>query len=312
MKGRLDGCLLGTCIADFTEEHGGRAGGAEQEWFRPLSIASYTDPSDRRLSYLGKWQHGARSRQMRRPDVGAAFMHHSIGRPLFHVKVCGVTTPADATLAAEAGADAVGFNFVAGSPRRIDPARAREATAALPGDVLAVGVFAGMPAAEMLAIARAVGLGAVQLHGHLTGDSLAFDPPERCGDLAGLPVIRAVRMEGGSLAAARRWLEAAATAGRGPDMVIVDASVLAAASAGVLGGTGHVVDWEQFAREEPLGLPLALAGGLTAANVAAAIRATGVQAVDTASGVEAAPGRKDAGLMRAFIGAAREALESLG
>lgn len=234
-------------------------------------------------------------------------------RPLFHVKICGVTTPADARLAADAGADAVGFNFVAGSPRRIDAAAAREAVAALPGDVLAVGVFAGTTAPEILEIVRSAGLAAVQLHGHLAGDATAaVDPPERCRELLGVPVIRAVRIGPDGLAAARGWLTAAAAAGRSPEMVIVDAGVAAATVAGQLGGTGHLVDWEAFAREAPLGVPAALAGGLLPANVAAAIRATGVPAVDTASGVESAPGRKDPDLVRAFVAAARAALGQSG
>ena len=235
-------------------------------------------------------------------------MRHSTGRLLFHVKVCGVTSAADARLAAEAGADAVGFNFVPGSPREVSAAAAREAIAALPQGVLAVGVFAGRPVAEMRAIAAECGLGAVQLHGHLDETGAACDPPHRCQELVGLPVIRAVRMSAGSLAPARGWLAAAAAAGRVPEMVIVDAGVPAGTSAGLLGGTGHVVDWEALAREEPLGPAVALAGGLTPANVAGAVRAAGCQAVDTASGVEATPRRKDPALVRAFVAAAREAL----
>jgi phosphoribosylanthranilate isomerase len=218
-----------------------------------------------------------------------------------------VTTAADARLAAEAGADAVGFNFVVGSPRRIEPAAAREAVAALPAGVLAVGVFAGMPSKEILEIARATGLGAIQLHGHLDGDGRAVDPPSRCAELTGLPVIRAVRMDADGLSAARAWLLAAEAAGRLPDMLIVDASVASTASNAALGGTGSRVDWKALSCEARIGIPMALAGGLTPANVAAAIAATGVVAVDTASGVEASPGVKDAALVRAFVAAARAA-----
>ncbi len=228
--------------------------------------------------------------------------------PLFHVKICGVTNAADARAAADAGADAVGFNFVEGSPRRIELAVAREAIAALPRGVLAVGVFAGIPADEILEIARATGLGAIQLHGHLMGDGTAVDPPSRCAELAGFPVIRAVRMEADGLGAARGWLAAAAEAGRQPDMLIVDSSVAGSAAGGVLGGTGARVDWDALAREASLGIPLALAGGLTPDNVAAAIAATGVVAVDTASGVEAAPGIKNPALVRAFVAKARTAI----
>lgn len=228
--------------------------------------------------------------------------------PLFHVKICGVTTLADARLAAEAGADAVGFNFVAGSPRRIEPSVAREAIASLPGGVLAVGVFAGMPTEAILAIAREAGLGAIQLHGHLEGSGAAVDPPSRCAELRALPVIRAVRMGPDGLTAARRWLEGAARAGRMPDMLIIDAAVASTAGAGALGGTGARVDWNALRQEPPLDIPFALAGGLTPENVAEAIAATGAVAVDTASGVESSPGTKDSPRVLAFINNARAAM----
>lgn len=230
--------------------------------------------------------------------------------PLFRIKICGVTTAADAALAAAAGADAVGFNFVAGSPRAISPAAARAARQRLPEGVLAVGVFAGLPAAEILAVAAEVGLDAVQLHGHLEGDGPASDPPFRCQGLAsatGLKLIRAIRLGSDGLASARRWLDAAAAFGRSPDMVIVDAGVTPTTAAGLLGGTGHRVDWAALARESTLGLPLALAGGLTPENVASAIQATGVQSVDTASGVESGPGIKDPDRVRAFVATAAAA-----
>jgi len=237
-------------------------------------------------------------------------MRHSTGQLLFRVKVCGVTTAADARLAASAGADAVGFNFVPGSPRELSLEAAREAVAALPAGVLAVGVFAGMPADQMRAVAAATGLGAIQLHGHLSETAGASDPPTRCRELADLPVIRAVRLDEGSLDRARAWLAAAAAAGRSPDMLIVDAGVTAGTVAGRLGGTGHVVDWESLARQDSLGLPFALAGGLTPGNVAAAVTMARCAAVDTASGVEATPGRKDPALVMAFVAAARRALGS--
>jgi len=228
------------------------------------------------------------------------------------VKICGVTSPEDARQAAAAGADAVGFNFVPGSPRRVEIATAREAVAALPGGVLAVGVFAGAAAEEMVAVARTVGLTAIQLHGHLEADADAFDPPRDPAELAGLPVIRAVRPGSDGLTAARRWLASAAAAGRSPRMLIVDAGTAAGTAAGRLGGTGRLVDWDALAREPSLNLPTALAGGLSPENVAAAIQATGVVAVDTASGVESSPGHKDAGRMLAFVAAARRALGHQG
>lgn len=236
---------------------------------------------------------------------------------MFHVKICGVTTADDARLVAAAGADAIGLNFVPGSPRRLEPAHARAVAAAVPAGVVRVGVFAGAAPEEMLALARDLGLDAIQLHGHLSGDRPdvdgPVDPPERCRDLAGLPVIRAVRLDESRppparLDAARQWIAAAAAAGAAPRMVIVDASVPRGTAAGRLGGTGAVVDWSGLAAAGGLGLPLALAGGLGPANVAAAIRASGCRAVDTASGVELAPGRKDPEKVALFVAAARQAL----
>ena len=239
------------------------------------------------------------------------------GSPLFHVKICGVTTPTDAREVAAAGADAVGINFVPGSPRCLAPAAAREIVRALPAGVLTVGVFAGMPAAEIRRVAAEVGLGAIQLHGHLAGETGPVDPPETCAGLGGLPVIRAVRLDAGRprdgsagdvLAAARDWLAAARGLGAAAAMALVDAAAPAGAGAGALGGTGTRVDWLALAKAAPLDVPLALAGGLGPENVAEAIRITGVRAVDTASGVESAPGRKDAARTRSFVAAARKTL----
>ncbi len=235
---------------------------------------------------------------------------------MFHVKICGVTTAADAEMVAAAGADAIGLNFVTGSPRQLDLARGRAVAAAIPAGVLRVGVFAGTPAADMVQIARALALDAIQLHGHLDGGQSPTDPPERCGQLQGLPVIRAVRLEisqhgSDPLAAARQWIAAAAAAGGQPTMVIVDAAVSRGTDPGRLGGTGELVDWTALARAVRLPVPMAVAGGLTPENVAEAIRKTGLPAVDTASGVEAAPGRKDPLKVRNFIAAAHRELEGL-
>ena len=227
--------------------------------------------------------------------------------PMFHVKICGVTSADDARMVAAAGADAIGINFVAGSPRCVSIATAREVARALPDDVLVVGVFAGMPAAEIRRIVAEVGLDAVQLHGHLSGAGVV-DPPEVCGGLAPLAVIRAVRLGPEGLAAARSWLAAAAAAGHAATMAVVDAAVTAGTSAGQLGGTGATIDWSGLAVAGDLGIPLALAGGLTPGNVAEAIAASRAVAVDTASGVEAAPGRKDPAKVRDFCRAARAAL----
>ena len=235
---------------------------------------------------------------------------------MFHVKICGVTTAADAEMVAAAGADAIGLNFVQGSPRQLDLADGREVAAAIPAGVLRVGVFAGSPVDDMLQIARALCLDAIQLHGHLDGGREPIDPPERCGQLSGLPVIRAVRLETSrsgtdALAAARQWIAAAAAAGATPAMVIVDAAVSRGTESGRLGGTGERVDWTALARAGSLPVPMAVAGGLTPDNVAEAVRVTGLAAVDTASGVEATPGRKDPQKVRAFIAAALRGMEGL-
>lgn len=231
--------------------------------------------------------------------------------PVFHVKICGVTSADDARMVAAAGADAIGLNFVPGSPRCLTSAAAREVAAAIPDDVLVVGVFAGMPAADVKRMAAEVGLDAVQLHGHLSGDGVV-DPPSACGDLAPLTVIRAVRLGPDGLDAARSWIAAAAALGHVPAMAVVDAAVTVATAAGQLGGTGATVDWSRLAAAGDLGIPMAVAGGLTPGNVAEAVAASRAVAVDTASGVESAPGRKDQAKVRAFCAAAREALAPKG
>jgi phosphoribosylanthranilate isomerase len=231
---------------------------------------------------------------------------------LFRVKICGVTSPADARIVAAAGADAVGLNFVAGSPRRLTVEVARSVAAAVPSGVLTVGVFAGSQPEDIRRIAAAVGLGAIQLHGHMfaAGDDAIVDAPGACAALEGLPVIRAVRLEAGGdpLAEARTWIRMAEIAGGRPAMALVDAAVPGDAAAGRLGGTGERADWGRVASAPALPVPLALAGGLTPANVARAIAASGCPAVDAASGVETAPGVKDPTLVTAFVAAARRAL----
>jgi len=231
--------------------------------------------------------------------------------PVFHVKICGVTSADDARMVAAAGADAIGLNFVPGSPRCLSSAAAREVAAAIPDDVLVVGVFAGMPAADVKWMVAEVGLDAVQLHGHLSGDGVV-DLPEVCGDLAPLIVIRAVRLEPDGLGAARSWMAEAAAAGHTPAMAVVDAAVTAATAAGQLGGTGATIDWSRLAAAGDLGIPMAVAGGLTPSNVAEAVAASRAVAVDTASGVESAPGRKDPAKVWEFCRAAREALAAKG
>lgn len=240
------------------------------------------------------------------------------GDAMFRVKICGVMTPDDARLAVAAGADCIGLNFVAGSPRHLEKSAAHSIRMAVPAGVALVGVFAGATADEIRRTAEAVGLDAVQLHGHLAAEADhagPVDPPELCRDLAPIPVIRAVRLEtkppsDDPLASARRWITAARHLGHPPLLAIVDASVSRETTAGQLGGTGAVVDWAALASTRPLDIPMALAGGLTPDNVAAAIAASGLRAVDTASGVETTLGRKDVDKLRRFVAAARTATHS--
>lgn len=203
--------------------------------------------------------------------------------PAVRVKVCGVTSVAQAVECADAGVDALGVNFVASSPRRVDVDVARAIARAVGTRVLVVGVVAGSSVDAMRALREATGVGCLQLH----GDESAADVE------ALLPhAYKAVRVAGtGDVA------RADAMPG---EYVMVDAKV-----PGALGGTGRTVDWALVA---PLAARrrLVLAGGLTPDNVATAIAACRPWCVDTASGVESAPGVKDLAKVRAFIAAARQ------
>jgi phosphoribosylanthranilate isomerase len=230
----------------------------------------------------------------------------------FRVKICGITRAADAKDAAAAGADAIGLNFVVGSPRCLSIERASDIAAAVPSDVLRVGVFVGATVAEIRRCVAAVGLDAVQLHGRWpAADPTLADPPETCAALAELPVIRAVHLAPGAgpaaLDPARQWLARAGALGRAPVLVLIDAAPAGPATAATLGGTGRTVDWRALRDAGGLPVPVGLAGGLRPDTVATAIWESGAVAVDVASGVESAPGRKDRVTMERFVAAARTA-----
>lgn len=200
------------------------------------------------------------------------------------VKICGVTRLEDALEAVRLGADALGFNFWPRSRRYLPPAAARAIVRALPPLVTAVGVLVDPSREEALAAAEASGVQVLQLHGD--------EPAALCAALP-LPVLKGIRVrDEGSLALLDRY--AGAVAG-----FLLDAD-----SAGY-GGSGQAFDWALAARAAAA-RPIVLAGGLTPANVAAAVRAVGPWAVDVASGVESAPGVKDHDLMSRFIRAAKE------
>ena len=201
------------------------------------------------------------------------------------VKVCGITSQADALEAVEAGADALGFNFYAGSPRYIAPEEARRIIARLPPSVLCVGVFVNEDnAAAVARTAEQSGVSAVQLHGD--------ESPEYCAELGGHEVIKALRV-GKDFAPE----EAARYPARS---VLLDAY-----NARARGGTGETFDWTLARLTREVVAQLYLAGGLTPENVGEAIAVVAPYAVDVCSGVELAPGRKDAARVRAFVAAVR-------
>jgi phosphoribosylanthranilate isomerase len=208
------------------------------------------------------------------------------------IKICGVTTPADAALAASLGADAIGLNFYPQSPRNLDPAACAPLLRELPPFVEPVALFVEVPLVEAFRRASLLGLRTVQWHGTRREVCDAF--PFRW-----IPAFP-VRDEAG-LRDVDRYLELCRGLGRLPAAVLVDAHV-----PGQHGGTGRTAPWHLLADYRP-GVPLILAGGLTPENVAEAVRVVRPYAVDVASGVENAPGRKDAEKMRRFIDNARAA-----
>jgi phosphoribosylanthranilate isomerase len=206
------------------------------------------------------------------------------------IKVCGITRLEDALLAAELGVDALGFNFYHPSPRCIAPAAARAIIKRLPPFETAVGVYADETEIDRVtAVADEAGVGAIQLHGPRFPD-LAERP-------AGYPLIRAVAVGEGFRAESLADFQASAF-------------LLDAFHPKLSGGTGRSFDWE-LAREANNYGTIILAGGLNPGNVGHAIREVRPYAVDVASGVESAPGKKDPDLLRAFFDAVQEADRNL-
>jgi phosphoribosylanthranilate isomerase len=204
----------------------------------------------------------------------------------FLIKICGITSPADAVMAAQAGADAIGVNFWPGSKRFVGDAAA-DIVAALPSGVLKFGVFVNAPLAQVRDHVSRFGLDRVQLH----GDELP-------GDFAALPpqlLVRAIRVrDASSLTEVQAW---------NARLFLYDAF------AAGYGGAGIQAPWAEIAAgADPL-RPFLLAGGLDPDNVAAAIQMVRPSGVDVASGVESAPGKKDPNRVTAFISAARAAIK---
>lgn len=202
------------------------------------------------------------------------------------IKICGITRPADAAAAAEAGATAVGLNFAAVSPRRVVPERAAVIAREMAGMLLRIGVFVDQTHDEVRTVLDEVELDALQFHG--------AEPEDFCASF-GLPYLKAHRVRGPVDANALRR-EHPSACGHLLDAYVPDRP----------GGTGTAFDWRYW--PDSSGLKLVLAGGLTAANVAGAIRAVRPYAVDVSGGVEGpVKGEKDAERVRAFIAAVREA-----
>lgn len=206
------------------------------------------------------------------------------------VKICGITTTADAECAIDAGADALGFVFWPMSPRRTTVEKAAEIARALPTTVRRVGVFVNETREEMARAADAVGLDLLQLHGDEPVDAIAGLPR---------PALKAVRV-GKGFAQDEALRYAAVAAG-----ILVDTRL--PGETHMPGGTGVPFDWSLVKGLAGRVSFLMLAGGLGPANVGEAVRAVRPHAVDVSSGVEALPGRKDPEKVRAFVRAAREA-----
>lgn len=201
------------------------------------------------------------------------------------VKICGVKTPADGVLAAEAGADAIGLNFHAPSPRAVDSRRAAEIAAALPPFCVTVAVFVDPPERLVATVLNDVKPHALQFHGD--------EPAAFCRQF-GHPYIKAAGIRAGFdfTPFADRYADA-------------QALLLDTFDAERKGGTGRSFDWSSWPSSDK---PLILAGGMNADNVASAIAATRPFAVDVASGVEGAvKGRKDARRVKRFVAAVANA-----
>lgn len=210
---------------------------------------------------------------------------------MFRVKVCGITNLEDALLSAEAGADALGFNFWPRSKRYMEPDAAAAIIAQLPPSVTPVGVFVDEELDSIETVARRTGVRGVQLHGD--------ESPETASALVaqGLPVLKAFRVgKGFRPESLQRYKNVAG--------FLLDADVQ-----GEKGGTGRTFDWSQAKAARRYG-PILLAGGLTVENVSAAIRQAEPFGVDVCSGVEQAPGRKDHRQLREFVRLAKEGLRS--
>ncbi|MEE2708448.1 MAG: phosphoribosylanthranilate isomerase [Gemmatimonadota bacterium] len=197
------------------------------------------------------------------------------------IKICGITTLEDADAAVAAGADALGFILFEKSPRYTSPERVQDIVARLPPFVTTVGVFVNKPAEQVNAVAQNCGLHAVQLHGDETAPF--------CEQIEGT-VIKVFRVKDA------KWREAAAP-------YRVHAVLLDAYEPDRYGGTGKKFDWNLISHSHHR---LILSGGLNPQNVQEAIRHARPYGVDTSSGVEVEPGRKDHSKIKDFVDAVKQ------
>lgn len=207
------------------------------------------------------------------------------------VKICGLTRAEDVTAAVKSGAGYVGFVFFAKSPRHLTLDAARLLAVDVPAGVAKVALTVDAQDAFLDSLIDAVPIDVLQLHGHET--------PERVTALRaryGLPVMKAVGV------ASAADLPAIDTYSAVADMILVDAKPPRGAA--LPGGNGLAFDWRLMA-DRTWNVPWMLAGGLTPDNVTEAVRLTGARQVDVSTGVEAAPGMKDADLIANFVRAAQ-------
>jgi phosphoribosylanthranilate isomerase len=214
------------------------------------------------------------------------------------VKVCGLTRVADAELAQQLGAWALGMVFADASPRRCSLEHARAICAQLRRKAQLCGVFVNAPLEQVVGASEELGLSLLQLHGD--------EGPAYCAEAArrsGARVIKAAQVStAGDIRALERFHV---------DYHLLDARSRRPRARGLRGGTGETFDWDLL-RVRRSATPLILSGGLEPGNVADAIAAAAPYAVDTASGTEAAPGRKDPAKLAAFFDAVASAAPGAG
>lgn len=204
------------------------------------------------------------------------------------VKICGITRVEDALGAVHAGADAIGLVFYSQSPRCVSTEQAQKIVAAIPPFISVVGLFVNANKAEIESILAKVRLDILQFH----GDETAQHCEQLCTQI-NLPYYKAIRVKSDT-----NLLQYAL------DFKAAKALLLDTYSEQAYGGTGHVFDWNLIPQQLPI--PIILAGGLDANNVADAIKQVQPYAVDVSGGVELSKGIKDAAKIAAFMQAVKE------